>query len=307
MTRFRYSKLLTFLVASSVLLSACRGAATSPAVDLSAQITQTMQAVAMDAQSTLQAAVPTAAPATDAPQPTDTPPPTATLEPTQALLPTEALAADVTATVTPFPVAPISGTLARITTNTNCRTGPSTAFPIVFTAMEGTTLKVVSSSTDSNYVVVENPNSPGQTCWLWTQYVEFSGSLAGLPVATLPVLPTPEMSFTLTFITVVECTNWSLAFKIVNTGGTTLQSYKIVAQDLNEHTQQTTTRNDFNERQACKDTELIPLLERNDTGFIYADDFTFDPSGHQMKATVTVCSNNDLSSKCWTQVVSFKP
>jgi len=264
-----------------------------------------MQAVATDVQSTLQAAVPTAAP------PTETPLPTATLQPTEPPAPVQAQAPTETpagiATATSAPVVPIFGTTAHINTNTNCRTGPSTAYPIVFTALEGANLKVVSNTTDSHYIIVENPSSPGQTCWLWTEFVDISGNIAGLPVATLPVLPTPAMVFTISYYRVEECSDWSLAFKVANTGSTTLQSYKVVAQDLDEHTQETTTKNDFNERQACQDSENIPYLETGDKGFIYADDFPFDPSGHSIKATITICSNNDLSSVCMTQVLSFKP
>jgi hypothetical protein len=300
MPRLTAIRFIAFAVTFSLLLTACRGGgAASPTVDLQAQIDATMQAVATQAQATLQAAIPTAAPATDTPSPSDTPAPTQTPPPT----PTETLAADAVATSTPTPS--VSGTMARITTNTNCRTGPSTSFPIVFTATKDSTVKVIFNSTSSEYVVVENPTNPGQTCWLWTKYVEFSGNLAGLPVATMPVLPTPSMSFSLTYIQVVQCTNWSLDFKIVNTGGATVQSYKIIAQDLDEHTQQTTTGNEFNERKSCVDTDKIPLLEKNDTGFLHANDFTFDPTGHNMKATVTVCTKDDLGGDCITQSISF--
>ncbi len=310
MTRFLYTKLLTLLIASSLGLSACKGAPSAPTVptaDLQAQIAQTMEAVATDAQATMKAAVPTAAPPADTPLPSATLAATATLAPAQALPPTETPAGIAIATATSEIIIPTFGTTAHINTNTNCRTGPSTAYPVVFTAQEGANLKVVSNTADSHYIIVENPSSPGQTCWLWTEYVDISGNIAGLPVATLPVLPTLAMNFTVSFLKVVECTNWSLAFKVVSTGATTLQSYKVVAQDLNENTQETTTKNDFNERQACRDTENIPYLNNGDTGFIYADDFPFDPSGHSIKATITICSNNDLSSVCMTQVLSFKP
>ena len=59
--------------------------------------------------------------------------------------------------------------------------------------------------------------------------------------------------------------------------------------------------------EALRQSEPRSMMGMPPVVWDHADDFTFDPSGHQMKATVTVCSNNDLSSKCWTQVVSFKP
>ena len=322
MTRFLY-KLTILLFAGSVLLTACKHTKSIPTVDIQKQITQTMQVVAKDVQSTLQAVVPTTVPPTNTPRPTATPLPTATPIPTAALLPTAtpiptaALlpTATLVPTQTPMPVvtdtsvptALYSNPTAHINKNTNCRGGPSTVFPIIFIALEGEELRIISNTTVSDYVIVENPNNPGQNCWLWTQYVDINGDLSGLLVTTPPPVPTSTVNLILTYYRMETCTGWSLAFKVINTGPTTLQSYTIVAKDLTANTQETTSLNDFNERDGCGVKEYIPYLDPGERGFIYADDFAYDPNNHSINATITVCSNDNQTGECETRVINFTP
>jgi type VI secretion system secreted protein VgrG len=88
------------------------------------QITQTMQAVATDAQATLQAAAPTPLPATNTPLPTEIPLPTETPAPTATPLP------EMTETSTPVVAA--SNPLATIDQSTHCRSGQRQP-PIIYT------------------------------------------------------------------------------------------------------------------------------------------------------------------------------
>jgi hypothetical protein len=280
-----------------MLISACRSTSASPAADFQAQVTQTMQALATSVQATLQAAVPTAA------LPTSTPLPTETQAPTQTPAATDTPVPENTATTQPTASAPT----ARINIDTNCRSGPGTLYSIIFTALKDSDVKIVSNTTVSDYVIAENPANPGQSCWLWTRYVTINGNLSSLPVTNPPPTPTPSLRFTITYFRIEDCTDWSVAFKVVNTGSRTLQSYKIVAVDLNENTQETTTKNHFSGREACSETENIASLDTNKSGFIYADDFPFDPTGDAMKATITVCSSDDLEGVCQTQVFNFTP
>jgi hypothetical protein len=210
-------------------------------------------------------------------------------------------------TETSVPAGLPSNPTAHIIKNTNCRSGPSTIFPIIFIALEGEEPRIVSNTTISDYVIVEDPSNPGQTCWLWTQYADIIGDLSGLLVATPPPLPTPSTNFKLTYYKVETCTGWSLAFKIVNTGLTTLQSYTIVAKDRTENTQETTSRNDFNQRDGCGVKQNIPYLDPGESGFIYADDFAYDPDNHSINTTITVCSNDNQAGVCATQVINFTP
>ena len=283
MTRFLY-KLLPIFAAGLILLSACSTSEVTPDLLVQEQITQTLQAVATEVQMTLQAVVPPAVPMTNTPFPTNTPLPTATSVPTETPAPSE--------TSIPIPV------VAHIMTSTNCRSGPTEVYPVVFVASKGVDVKIVSGTSLNDYVIVENPASPDQTCWLWTKFTEISGDLAGLPVVTPPSSPTPAIKFSTTFIQLEHCTGRSLAFTVHNTGPTTIQSYSIVVTDQTVSETKTTTKNQFGRRESCVVANNIDFLHTGDLGYLYADNYAYDPTGHTMLVYITVCSNNDLGGDC---------
>ncbi len=76
----------------------------------------------------------------------------------------------------------------------NCRTGPSTEYDVVFVASPGLSYPVVGKYTASNYWIVVNP--AGGTCWLWGQYAAVTGNVGSLPEyvppAVLALTETPQ-------------------------------------------------------------------------------------------------------------------
>jgi len=292
--------LISLLIVGAILLSACNAAKSTPTVDIDAQITQTMQAVATDAQATLEAVVPTPVPATNTPLPTAPPLPTETPAPTATPVPA------LTETSAPTATSATRAT-AYINENTNCRSGPSTTYPLIYTAMKGESLNIVSKSTLDDYVVVEVPNAPGQTCWLWTEYVTVQGDASTLPVATPPPTPTPAVVYSISYLGIEPCTGYSLAFKVINNGAKPLQSYSIVATDQSSGNVETTDSNAFTERVACKLQEERGAVDPGQSGYIYENDFTYDPKGHSFLFYVTICSNNDLEGECVSQGFIIAP
>jgi hypothetical protein len=81
-----------------------------------------------------------------------------------------------------------------VTSPTNCRSGPSTDYDLVFTMNPGQTAQVVGKNTPTGYWIINNPT--GGTCWLWGQYAVVSGNTSGLP--EYPPPPTPTARFTRT-------------------------------------------------------------------------------------------------------------
>jgi hypothetical protein len=134
-----------------------------------------------------------------------------------------------------------------------------------------------------------------------------------VPIYTAPPVPTrtPTPSgpvFSLSFYQLDVCSpNWVPAIKIVNTGSTSLSSYSITTKDRNNDTTLSTSSNDFSKRKNCAVTKEITTLDPGDTGFIYTNSLDYDPSGHNMKASVTVCVHNDLKGKCSSLVLNYKP
>ncbi len=117
--------------------------------------------------------------------------PSATSTPTLTATPSPTPTASPTATTTA--VVPITGGTAApqvsVTSPTNCRTGPSVAYSLVFTAMPGTSYTVVGAFSGGNYWIINDPF--GTTCWLWGNFAVVSGNTAALPTFPAPFLPVP--------------------------------------------------------------------------------------------------------------------
>jgi uncharacterized protein YraI len=82
------------------------------------------------------------------------------------------------ATTEPSAEAASTGVQARVTSDTNCRTGPGQAYEKVFVAKPDQSFEVVGKNTQNNYWIVTDP--AGGTCWLWGQYAVLSGDVSSL-------------------------------------------------------------------------------------------------------------------------------
>ena len=95
-----------------------------------------------------------------------------------------------TTTLTPEPDTP----QATSNQNANCRKGPGSAYPVVWSFMEGQTAPIVGRNTNNTWIVVDRLDGNGQ-CWVWTDLVNIQGNISDLPVVPAPPLPvtdTPE-------------------------------------------------------------------------------------------------------------------
>ena len=102
------------------------------------------------------------------------------------------------ATVTPTPTVTLMPTLAvpmaRVSVDTNCRTGPGKIYDWIGALMVGERAEVVARSADGLYWVIKNPNAAGE-CWIWGQYTTVEGPMAGLTVRIPPATPTPTVNW----------------------------------------------------------------------------------------------------------------
>jgi hypothetical protein len=93
-------------------------------------------------------------------------------------------------TPTGTPVATNTSTVPQVSVSsaTNCRTGPSTAYVLLYTMQPGQFAEVVGKHTPSGYWIIKYPNGE---CWLWGQYATVSGNISVLPEYAQPPTPTP--------------------------------------------------------------------------------------------------------------------
>ncbi len=129
---------------------------------------------------------------TVAPLPSDTapitPPPadtlTATPNPTDT--PTATPAPTDTPTDTPLPTDTLGPPLLSVSAATNCRTGPSVNYSVVYILRPGITVLVVGKDLPDNYWIIAVPGYPGTVCWLWGQYAMVTGDTGSIPPPATP-------------------------------------------------------------------------------------------------------------------------
>jgi hypothetical protein len=189
--------------------------------------TQVAQAVA--ATYSVQTAIANAAAATLAAMVTNTPENTLTPEFTL----TPSLTPTLTFTLTP------NAPMVSVSVQTNCRSGPGSAYDIVGVFNVGQTSEVVGRSAATDYWIVKLPSNPALTCTLWGKYATVVGNTSGLPVVNVPPTPTPKVtntptaSFTVTYYAIEVCgaADWGIKFQISNNGSVTWESNRVIATD----------------------------------------------------------------------------
>ncbi len=164
------------LISTAVLVSVFAGCTPSEGVEeVTSGPTETAQALDRLAANTIEALqevdrTATSVAMTAQPTPTE-PPPTGTL------------------TITPSPT--LAFVEVEVSVDTNCRSGPNISFNYVGALLVGERTQVVARSNVPNYFIVNNPDRPGSTCWLWDRYATILGDPLSLPMLEAPPTPTP--------------------------------------------------------------------------------------------------------------------
>lgn len=78
--------------------------------------------------------------------------------------------------------------MVSVTTNTNCRLGPGEPYAYLGALVVGEEAQVVGQSSVSNFMIIDNPDNPGEQCWLWDMYAQVSCDISSLPVMEPPPL-----------------------------------------------------------------------------------------------------------------------
>lgn len=107
-----------------------------------------------------------------------------------------------TPTLSPTPQTPF----VEVSAATNCRSGPGTPYIILGVLNEGERAEVLGRSEDSDFAVINNPDSGG-TCWLWLQFADLAASIGHLPLVDTPPTPTPSLTPT---PSIIWADNWSI-------------------------------------------------------------------------------------------------
>ncbi|MCS7247595.1 MAG: hypothetical protein NZ840_05060 [Anaerolineales bacterium] len=252
-------------------------------------------------------------------------PPTATLPPEQQpppegepLMPTftftplfsETPTVTATPPFTPTPIQP-SVTAKQ---DTNCRKGPGPIYDRVSALLVGQTALVFGRDSTSTWWYIEDPRRPGAYCWVWSGSTTVSGPTAELPVFTpppppataTPTAPASGVAFEISFADKHKCgADWYAYLKIKNVGPKAIES---VLLKLTNVTTNTTLSSTSYDNPFLSNTNKCPPgkdnLDAGESAYI-AGLIGNVPGNHELKAGVTVCTEEGLGGKCEFKAIKF--
>ena len=272
----------------------------TPTQDLNVLGTAIMATMASAATQTAAAVIPPSVTVeSPTPWPTFTPVPP---------LPTFTPSASPSATSSPTPVFTSTSTVPLISVSvaTNCRTGPGKIYDRVGALLVGEVAEVVGRNANGNYWYIRNPRQPGGFCWLWGEYATVTGNFAALPVFTPPPTPTPTPNFRAVYVRRERCDNrWWVDLRVRNTGGMVFQSISITMRDLTTGVVASMSSDVFTNVDGCTKTDSRDALQPDTARAVSGPTFTYNPTGHKLRARITLCSREGQNGMCITKTINF--
>jgi len=204
--------------------------------------------------------------------------------------------------------------MVSVSVDTNCRFGPGKDYELLGALLVGEQAEIVARDPSGLYWYIKNPDRGG-FCWLWGNYATTTGNVGSLPVFTPPATPTPTATntpvpeFTVVLDHMDVCGVWIPIFKITNTGSLIWQSVSVTVTDTVTTEAVNWTDDQFKEFNACilNLGTLQDDLAANEVGFSPGNGLSADPTGHQIDATIKLCSQDGLAGTCMTKNMSFTP
>lgn len=270
---------------------------TATPIDLNNAIAQTVAALTLNA-------------------PTETSSPT--LEPTVIFTFTPSLTPTETATPTLEFTSTPSITLITVSVDTNCRSGPGKVYPREGSLLIGETAEVLAVDPTTNYWYIRNPDASNaaEYCWVWGEYATLTGPTLQLPIHTPPPTPTatatfiptntipPPPTFNADYVGVDTCNGqWWVNIKLKNSSSVLFKSVYISIKDKTMDITQVQLQNEFSRRDGCGGSNTKDSFGAGETYIQSSPLFGYNLSGHEIKATITICSDKDLNGICSTRGV----
>jgi hypothetical protein len=196
---------------------------------------------------------------------------------------------------------------------TNCRVGPGKVYQQVGALLIGEFAQVYGRDPTGKYWYIRNPDSSSGYCWVWGEYATVVGNLAFLPVYTPPPTPTPTFTptpapdFEATYTNLDTCIGWWVEIRLQNTGSISFKSMGLTVKDTVTDVVLADFKDDFTNLDGCLTSKKWDTLGVDNTHVISAPAFDYDPSGHKIRATIILCSDDSQNGTCVTKTLNFKP
>ena len=234
--------------------------------------------------------------------------------------PTETLTLTPTLTATPSltftPLVP----LISVSVPTNCRNGPGKVYDMVGALLVGVTAEVYGRDPTNNYWYIRNTDWGAEYCWIWGEYATLTGPFLLLPVFTPPptptptftpsptLSPTPSPAFKAEYASLDTCNgSWWLEIALKNRGTIPLKSVNISVTDKATGVVVVNLADGFTNLEGCLSKTTKDTLGPGDTYLLSTPAFNYNPTGHELKVAITLCSDTGQKGMCITKKVEFVP
>jgi hypothetical protein len=171
----------------------------------------------------------------------------------------------------------------------------------------GQVAEVAGRDYTGNYWYIRNPNQSNGFCWLWGKYATLTGNFTALPMFTPPPTPTPIPAFEADYAGLESCSGWWVDLKLTNTGGVSFESISLTVRDTVTDIVVSIYTDVFNNINGCTDSSAKHVLNPGANRIVSAPAFTYNPSGHKLRATITLCSRDGQNGTCITESIKFTP
>jgi len=185
--------------------------------------------------------------------------------------------------------------------------GPGKVYDRVGWLLIGQVSEVYGRNPAGDYWYIRNLNQTTGFCWLWGEYATVSGNLSALPIYTPPPTPTPTPGFEASYRDLGTCSGWWVDIDLYNSGDITFKSMTFTIRDVATDIALTLYEDGFTDNEGCLDSVTKNHLNPGYTRTVSSPVFNYDPAGHKLRATITLCSNTGQNGTCVTQVIEFKP
>lgn len=252
---------------------------------------------------------------------------------TETFTPLPTLTATLTETPTLVPTFTFTATvqipMISVSVATNCRNGPGKVYGYEGALLVGQTVEILAAESTGNYWYIHNPETDeDKYCWVWDEYATIVGDTSILPIYTPPPTPTATLtsvatatsavtatknpssgSFVVSYNNLDTCnTNWRPDFKLRNNGAISFQSFNLSIKDLsNNNTIWEKKSNVFTDLSGCNAVTDQDALDPGDMLFFSGPNFDYDPTGHNLRASLILCTGNGQKGTCIKQNFDFKP
>lgn len=220
-----------------------------------------------------------------------------------------------TETSTPIPDFTSTSVVPQISVSvpTNCRVGPGRVYDRVGALLVGEVAEVIGRNPTGNYWFIRNPDRANAFCWIWGEYATLTGNTGVLPVYTPPPTPTPlptstpSANFAAFYDGKDTCAGWWVDIELENTGGISYRSIALTVRDTVTDTVLSMYADGFTDNDGCLSSNTRDTLPPGAVRIVSSPAFNYDPTGHRIRAMITLCSGTGQNGTCATQVINFTP